>query len=454
MKTPLSLFIIPTILGNTLNAAEQATIKQPNIVVVFIDDLGYNDLGFRNPSFHTPNIDKFATENIDYKYAYVPSPTSSPSRAGLLTGKHPIRAGLVRHINETEKDPKGSKEYGLLDTDPGKKYNRKQLALNQRTFADALREQGYATYHVGKWHLGKRDYYPDKHGFDKMYCESDVALPISYFPPYFRRGEFNTNGTYLTDSLTKSAVSVIQNHDYDQKPLLLYLAHYAVHSPHMCKKNMLDKYLAIGMDRKYAIYHAMVESMDESFGKIISALQNKGIYDNTVVIFTSDQGGYFTNAPLKGGKLDWPLHEGGARVPMFVHYPFAKGKRSVKERVSTMDIYPTLVELASGHHCTEKGLDGISLLGSFHGKKIKERSLFFYRSYENQFAAVIDKNIKYIITRDGNDIMYDLKRDPEERINLFNKKEYRLQQEKVKKLIDDFLWKYDRGLYYIPDNVQ
>lgn len=451
MKFCLPSLVLPALLSQTTTAIAQKIEKQPNIVIVFIDDLGYNDLGFRNPSFQTKNIDQFAAENINYECAYVPSPTSSPSRAGLLTGKHPIRAGLVRHINEQEKDPKGSKELGLLATDPGRKYNRKALTLDQRTFADALKEEGYTTYHVGKWHLGKSDYYPDKHGFDYMFGESDLGLPVSYFPPYFRKANFDLDGTYLTDSLTNSAVSVIQRHDYEKSPLLLYFAHYAVHSPHMCKKEMLDKYLVRGLDKKYAIYHAMVESMDESFGRVIGALKEKGIYDNTVVIFTSDQGGYFTNAPLKGGKLDWPLHEGGARVPLFIHYPYAEGQRSVTERVSTMDIYPTLVELATNKPCKEKGLDGISLCKSLRGRDVKERPLFFYRSYENQYASVISDNIKYIITRDGNDIMYDLIKDPQEEVNLFNNKNYLSKQKKVKKLLDEFLEKYDSDMYYVPN---
>ncbi|MEG2605824.1 MAG: sulfatase-like hydrolase/transferase [Mucinivorans sp.] len=444
MKIKLTSLLLPAIL---ISPTVMAVTKQPNIVVFFVDDFGYNDLGFRNPSFVTPNIDSFAKSNINFTAAYVPSPTSSPSRAGLLTGQHPLRMGLTRHISEYPKDINNGSDYELWDDDPGRKYNIKQLTLDKRTFATALKEYGYTTYHVGKWHLGRTPYYPDKHGFDSMVGQSDLGGVYSFFPPYYENVKADYSGEYLTDMLTRRAVEAIDKHDYSTHPMLMYFAHYATHAPYVAKQAIVDKYKAQGISNTYAIYHAMVESMDSSFGAVIRSLKDKGVYDNTIVIFASDQGGNFDNSPLKGGKNDWPLHEGGARVPLFIHYPGCTTPRQIDQRVSTMDLYPTFIELASSRPCREKGLDGVSLVPTLLGGLPRERPLLFYRSYDNQFASVIDRNMKYIITRNGKDILYDLINDPGEKTNLLGDPKYAAQQKRLKKIIDSFLNKYDKTMY-------
>ena len=159
--------------------------QQPNIIILFIDDLGYNDLGYRSSSFETPNIDKLAAEGIDFTNAYVPSPTSSPSRVALLTGRHPIKVGFTRHIEANALDPYNNGEFGLWDGDPGEKPSRQHLPLQEVTFAEALKKEGYTTCSIGKWHLGNKFYYPQKQGFDIVYGESDLGNPAGYFPPYF-----------------------------------------------------------------------------------------------------------------------------------------------------------------------------------------------------------------------------------------------------------------------------
>ncbi|MEG1607305.1 MAG: sulfatase-like hydrolase/transferase [Mucinivorans sp.] len=443
----LSSALLPAMVLCPAMLAAQNQQQKPNIVLFFVDDFGYNDLGFRNSSFMTPNIDYFAKNNINFTAAYVPSPTSSPSRAGLLTGQYPIRAGLIRHISEYPKDIHNGSHYELWDQDPGAKYNIKELTLDKRTFASALKEYGYTTYHVGKWHLGRAAYYPNKHGFDSMVGQSDLGGVYSFFPPYYENKEHDSTGKYLTDMLTEEAVSVIEKHNYQKSPLLLYLAHYATHAPYVAKEAMVEKYKAKGLNNQYAIYHAMVESMDSSFGAVIESLKDKGVYDNTIVVFVSDQGGNFDNSPLKGGKNDWPLHEGGARVPLFIHYGGGVAPREVNERVSTMDLYPTFMELASHKAYHQKEIDGISLLPTLLGGRPKERPLFAYRSYDNQFASVIHRDMKYIITRDGNDIMYDLINDPKETTNLRGNAQYAAKEKVLKKLIDGFLKKYETMLY-------
>ena len=234
---PSILLTAGTALAAGTAATQAQTPAKPNFVIIFVDDLGYNDLGFRNPSFQTPNIDRIAREGIDFANAYVPSPTSSPSRAALLTGRHPIKCGLVRHINDGNPDPYGTGEYELLPGDPGRMPNRRFLPNSEKTFASALKELGYRTAAIGKWHLGHREYYPDHHGFDIMAAESDLGHPFSYFPGYFSpKDRENRSGEYLTDYLTDRAVEIIEKNDYAQHPLCLYVAHYGVHTPHMAPK--------------------------------------------------------------------------------------------------------------------------------------------------------------------------------------------------------------------------
>ena len=424
---------------------------RPNFIVIFVDDLGYNDLGFRNSSFNTPNIDRLASQSVNFVNAYVPSPTSSPSRAALLTGKYPVKQGITRHINSRNEDPFGTGEYEMLATDPGHIPNRRFLPKSETTIADVLNSAGYRTVAVGKWHLGTRDYYPDRHGFDEMYGESDLGHPASYFPDYFVKGKKrNVEGKYLTDSLTDFAVEAILGNDYSEAPLFLYLAHYGVHSPHMAPEDLTRKYIERGIEERYAVYHAMVESVDISTGRIMDAIDKAGIGDNTVLLFISDQGGYFSNAPLRGGKLTGALYEGGARVPFLVRSPDVPEGTTVDARISTLDVFPTLVEYAGLPPGNCPDLDGQSLYGTIHGGVYREKPIFFYRSYDDQPAAVICNDFKFIWSRKGDHELYDLKTDPNEIRNLagVSAPGYRKAWRKCHKLLSDFLSEYEPNPVY------
>lgn len=440
-KEKLPIFCTALLAG--IGVAQAQSSARPNFVIIFVDDLGYNDLGFRNPSFHTPHIDSLARRGIDFVNAYVPSPTSSPSRAALLTGRHPIRTGLVRHINNGNPDPFGTGEYELLPSDPGRIPNRRFLPVCESTFAAVLREQGYRTAAVGKWHLGPRACYPDRHGFDIMRGESDLGNPVSYFPDYFTAASRkNRSGKYLTDYLTDCAVEIIRENDYAQNPLCLYVAHYGVHTPHMAPPALVKRYTEQGLDPRYAVYHAMVERVDASTGRILEALEQAGVADNTLLFFISDQGGFFSNAPLRGGKMTGALYEGGARVPFFVLAPGA-APRVVEERISTLDLFPTLLEYAGLRPADYPQLEGESLRKTLLGGRYSEKPLYFYRSYEDQSAALIYRDFKCIWSRRGNHELYDLKSDPCETTDLARVRRYRRRLARMQNMLSDFLNRYE-----------
>ncbi|WP_293710558.1 sulfatase-like hydrolase/transferase [uncultured Parabacteroides sp.] len=422
-----------------------AVEEQPNIIILFIDDLGYNDLGYRSSSFKTPNIDKLASEGIDFVNAYVPSPTSSPSRVGLLTGRHPLKVGFTRHIQNDAPDPYNNGEFGLWKGDPGEKPSRQHLPLQEETFAEALKEQGYTTCAVGKWHLGNKFYYPQKQGFDIVYGESDLGNPAGYFPPYFEHSPKHDRGKqYLTDYLTDCATKVIESHDYAGSPLCMYLAHYGVHTPIEAPADKVQKYRDQGLPELYAVYHAMVECIDQSVGNILESIHKAGVEDNTIVMFISDQGGYFTNYPLRGGKQEGTaLYEGGAKVPFIVKLPGMDKGRIVTERISTLDVFPTLVELSGADLNAFPQLDGTSLKEVFEGAEPRMKPLYFYRSYDNQASSVIYKGYKFIYTRNGNHEMYHLDKDPNETTNLIKDPSKKYVAWELKDMVEDFLTRYE-----------
>lgn len=440
-KSSLTMVIMSGIQVELLANVNKAQSK-PNFIIMFVDDLGYNDIGIRNPSFQTPNIDKLAVSSFNFENAYVASPTSSPSRVGLLTGRHPMKVGFTRHVDKESRDLYGNGEWTVLDTDPGRRPNRSFLPLSEITLAEVLKEAGYTTYHIGKWHLGPREYYPDKQGFDFMFGESNAGLPVNYFPPYFQRKKTQNEGVYLNDYLTNKAVDWISNHDYNQSPLMMYFAHYAVHSPFIAQHEKVDKYIARGMERSYAIYHAMVESMDESVGKVLQAMEDAQIADNTVFIFISDQGGYFTNAPLRGGKMEGQHYDGGAKVPFFIRYKDS-GAATVQQRISTLDVFPTIIEMAGGKPKEHRQLDGLSLFPLLNGGKRKQQPIYIYRSYDDTPASLILGDKKYIVSRSGKDEFYNLKNDPGEQNNLINNSADAKGVKKIKQMIYSYLKRYE-----------
>ncbi len=415
--------ILPLLLlGSTATAVAQ---EQPNVVVLFVDDLGWADLGYQNPKFDSPNIDKLKDDGVYFSRNYISTATSSPSRASLLTGKDALRCGFVRHIYDVEDPSAPREEFQTFANDPGKMKSRAWLPLEEVTYAERLREEGYYNMFVGKWHLGHEPYYPIYQGFDDMYGTCEHGHPRSYYAPFFNGETPFPNAEkgedYLTELLTDGAEEFIKNYDSD-KPFLLNMWYYAVHGPIMGRRDLVAKYKSRGMSQVDATYAAMVEVVDESIGRIRTAIEEKGLTENTIFIFTSDQGGAYSNYPLSGGKMGGnTLGEGGSRVPLIVYVPGAKANgSSFDEPVQTLDIYPTLVELASGKRCKDRQIQGVSLLPALEGKKIKDRDLFLHRSYEDQNSAIIDGEWKLIKYRSGLLKLFNVVDDISETTNLVN----------------------------------
>ena len=404
--------------------------QQPNIILFFVDDMGWMDLGYRNDEFETPNIDALAKESLDFQQAYIACPTCSPSRATLLTGKHPARLKLVRHIPNNTKhgfDKFGRTEnaYHLWETDPAKFPSRNWLPLQHTTYAEALRELGYYNLFVGKWHLGHEPYHPIHQGFDKQIGTSNAGHPRGYYPPYFKNSNVlaDEKEKYLTDRLTDEAVAFLDSYDREQ-PFMLSMWYYNVHGPHQGRRDYVRHFESKGLTGKKANYAAMVRSIDESVGRIRKAITTKQIADETVLIFLSDQGSYFPGTMLHGGKRLDTLYEGGARVPLIIHWPVVATSGAVNDSVvQSTDLFPTLVEIAGGDPSRYEDLDGVSLVPTIRGNGVLERGrpIFGYRAYEDLYASVREGEWKLVAYRNGQIKLYNIASDLGEKNNIATK---------------------------------
>ncbi len=243
---PLQIVVSAVVLSSVALTMADAQAK-PNIVLFFVDDLGWNNLGYRNPGlFETPNIDQLARDGMDFEQCYVASPTCSPSRSTLLTGKHPARLKLVRHITGKTKtarliyDDQGRASHHLWLTDPAQFPSKNWVDLEHVTYAEALKQQGYYNLFVGKWHLGPEAFHPIHQGFDRQIGTTDRGSPSSYYPDYFKDEAVLEEETeaYLTDKLTDETVEFIREYDRDQ-PFMISLWYYNVHTPHIGRKDLV-----------------------------------------------------------------------------------------------------------------------------------------------------------------------------------------------------------------------
>jgi len=343
----------------TISALE-AQERPPNIVLFLVDDLGWRDLGCMGSKFYeTPHVDRLAAEGVLFTDAYANAPNCAPSRASLLTGLYTPRHGIYTVASPE----RGQAAYRKLIPTP----NKTELASSFRTLAEALKPQGYRSAHMGKWHLGEGPTGPENQGFDINIGGFTAGHPASYFSPYQNPAlPDGPEGEYLTDRLTDEALAFIE--DSREEPFFLYLSHYAVHTPIQGKEAMTktyrDKPPHNGQDN--AAYAAMIESTDESMGRIMGKLEELGLTENTIVIFFSDNGGHggtTSNKPLKGAK--GMLYEGGIRVPLIIRWP-AKAPAGLEREVPVIgtDLYPTLLE-AAGLDTQSRKLDGRSLLPLF-----------------------------------------------------------------------------------------
>ena len=346
---------------------DQAAPKRPNIVLILVDDLGWADVGcFGSRYYETPHIDRLASQGMRFTDGYAACPVCSPTRASIMTGKYPARLHLTDWI-----PGEGNNARNLLKIPEWRQY----LPLEEVTIARALKPASYVSASIGKWHLGGPSYYPQHQGFDVNVAGSDIGHPATYFWPYQGKTssvpglkESGGPGEYLTDRLTDEAEKFIERNK--EGPFFLYFAHYAVHQPLMANAEITAKYKQKPPQggQKKPVYAAMVESVDQSVGRILAKLDDLGISDRTVVIFMSDNGGLTidgttSNAPLRDGK-GFP-YEGGIREPLLIKWPkVTKPGTTCSVPVCSIDFFPTILEIAGihGEARNQPAVDGLSLV--------------------------------------------------------------------------------------------
>lgn len=432
--------------------------RPPNFVFVLADDLGWTDLGcFGSTFYQTPNIDRLAREGMRFTNAYAACPVCSPTRASILTGKYPARLHLTDWI--PGRIPPGLK-MRPPDWTP-------HLPLSETTLAEALKPAGYTSASVGKWHLGDEQYYPEKQGFDLNFGGCRLGATPRYFYPYkipnIRTGK---PGEYLTDRLADEALSFLD--DAKSRPFLLYLSHYAVHTPLEARPEMAARYrgrVRPGQSHSHPEYAAMIESVDESVGRVLQKLDELKLANDTVVFFTSDNGGVVgrrhitSNEPLREEKAT--LYEGGIRVPLIVRWPGAAKPGVVSEApVSSVDFFPTMVDM-SGARAPAGPVDGVSLAPVLKGGSAPERALYWHYPHYNfhqpliptrPCGAVRKGGYKLIeFYEDNHTELYNLREDIGERRNLA-----RAQADKASELRRDLeAWRKSVGAQMpvpAPDN--
>jgi arylsulfatase A-like enzyme len=418
IRRRLAVLVAGWILVALVNAALAAP---PNVVLVFADDFGWTDLKcYGSDLYVSPNLDRLAKDGMRFTQNYSACTVCSPTRAALLTGKYPGRLHITDWIPGM---PPDNPRVIVPDF-------TKQLPHEEVTIAEKLKKAGYATASIGKWHLGGEEFYPETHGFDVNIAGTDSAQPRdTYFAPYniatIKQGP---PGEYITDRLTTEAVNFIRKNK--DQPFFVYLPHFAVHTPVQGKQRLIDAAdrRLRGMDAGKArhvntSYAAMIESLDQSVGRIRSTLKELGLDDNTVIIFTSDNGGRVpttSNAPLRVGKGS--CYEGGVRVPLIVYWPNVTKPGSESDVPTiTMDIFPTLLEMTGQKLDAGAVCDGESLVPVLRdGETLTERPLFWhyphYQHYQEggttPYSAIRRGDHKLIeFLADGKVELYNIKDD-------------------------------------------
>jgi arylsulfatase A-like enzyme len=408
--------------------AQTPATHHPNVLFILIDDLGWMDLGYQgSKTYETPQIDKLAYDGVRFSQAHAAYPLCLPSRLAIQTGQNPARFKRPGH--------------GALDR-------------TDVTMAKAFKESGYVTFFAGKWHLSHgKDTFPEDAGYDINMGGGHAGEPGSYFFPYgLGHGlEEGAPGEYITDRLTDETIAFIRNHK--DKPFFAFLSHYAVHTPRQAKpgdiayyKKKIETMKFNGPDwedegtgrtklhQDNAIYAAMLHSLDENVGRLVDELKNLGLYDNTIIVFTSDNGGLSnhgytpwdmstSNQPLRAGKGHF--YEGGSRVPTFVHWPEASINTMESEAiVNGTDFFPTLLEMCGLPPRPEEHKDGRSFVWAMRGEKDPDpnRMIFWHNPRcrphsigDNNLTTALQGRYKFMDHYDlGTFELYDLSEDRSE----------------------------------------
>ncbi|MCY1163786.1 MAG: sulfatase [Pseudomonadota bacterium] len=441
-------------------ADKPVTQRPPNIIVILADDMGFNDVttyggGYAQQGVPTPNIDSIARDGVRFDQGYAGAAVCTVSRAALMTGRYPWRFGveftptpgaMARVAGELYFNPNSPHQVIVDDQKAraAKNFNDLGMPASEQTVAELLKARGYHNIHIGKWHLGSTpEMRPNNQGFDEsLFMESGLYLPEKdanvvnakqdfdpidkFLWPNMRFGVSYNGGKwfepskYLTDYFTDEAVTAIKRNK--NQPFFMYLAHWGVHTPLQASKADYDA-LANIPDHRRRVYAAMVKSVDRSVGRVLQTLRDEGLDDNTIVIFTSDNGapGYIgipdVNKPYRGWKLT--QFEGGVRVPYVAKWPghIPAGTR-YQQPVSNIDILPTVVAAAGGSLPTDRVIDGVNLL-PFLGRNAApqpQRPLFWR---DGPYRTVQDKGWKLIVSeKPKKDWLFDLSKDPTEKTNL------------------------------------
>ncbi len=448
-------------------AAAQCAEERPNVMLILIDDLGWNDLSCMGSTFYeTPSVDRLAREGVRFTNGYAGCSVSSPSRGSIMTGQSTTRHGITSWIG----DPSGEswRNAGHTDILMPAEYEQ-ELSQDCYTIANAFSDGGYATYFIGKWHLGD-DVYPTDFGFDVNIGGWAAGSPKGgYFAPYQNPMlESGKDGENLSWRLGQEAIKLIDT-PRKKDPFFMMLSFYAVHGALETTEERWDYYRQKALSQGVAdegfdnegrrlptriaqdnpVYAGLVEQMDSAIGDVLAHLESEGLLDNTIIIFTSDNGGvvsgdsYSTSLrPLRGGKgTQW---EGGIRVPFIIRNPLVKShQKIVDEPVIGMDILPTLVDLAGLDLSSSADVDGVSLRPILEGEPIEDRALYWhYPHYGNQggepCSTVRDGDWKLIYYHEDQHMeLYNLRDD----ISESNDLSYReiAKRKELRAKLDNFL---------------
>ncbi len=442
-------------------ASQYSYTKKPNVVFILVDDMGANDLSNEGSTFYeSPNIDRIANEGMKFTRGYATCQVCSPSRASVLTGKYPVNHGITTWIGDPAGEAWGKR--GRHDSHLPPEYER-NLRASEITLAEAMKDAGYKTFFAGKWHLGSEGSWPTDHGFEINKGGWDVGGPRNgYFSPWKNPNlESGPAGESLTLRLGQETANFIEKNKH--QPFLAYLSFYAVHGPIQTTQKLWKKYrdkaekmglskerfifdrrLNVRQVQDCPIYAGMIELLDDAIGVVLDKLDEHGLDKNTIICFTSDNGGvssgdaYATsNLPLRGGKgRQW---EGGIREPFYIKAPGINKPGSTNQTpVNGIDWYPTLLELCQISVPTKQVIDGVSLAPVLKGGEIKNRPLFWhYPHYGNQggepSSIIMEGDWKLIYYHeDGHDELYNLAQDIGEQTDLRTQESKRAKKMKNK----------------------
>lgn len=453
-----------------LLSCSSKTPSSPNILFILADDLGWMDVGYMGSElYETPNIDALAAEGMIFRNAYAANALCSPTRASIMTGMYPARVGIVTPGCHSEKEvfEQSVPESGAPSQKVITPRSVTRLSKEYYTLAEALNDHGYSTGHFGKWHLGHAPYDALNHGFEVDIPNSPVPGPVGgYFSPWVFWETEGPDAEYIEDRMAKEAVQFIQENKH--RPFFLNYWAFSTHTPIDAKRDVSAKYYhkLKGMDpdtpQQNASYAAKVEGLDDAVGELINELKKQGLYENTIIIFFSDNGGlavatkevqtlYWNtpttnNAPLRFGKAS--IYEGGTRVPTCVRWPgvTVAGSES-QEFVSSVDWYPTLLDMLELSEPEGVSFDGISIVPALKEEKLNRNTVYNFKPFgalgERPAVSVRRDQFKLIRFFFGGEgwehdfELYNLEEDPGETNNLAGKMPELVKE--LDQMISDFL---------------